>query len=915
MIGYARGGMITGKELVSGNSPKNDTVTVKASPGEIFVDKETISKGPKAIIDFVLKEVRNHYPEFKTHFDEGGTTVNRPVAQVNDAQKKAFSTVNQPAQIETDIANGVKSIKSALGFNKGGTVPWDAAPPSQDEIESAPPMAWDEAPPRKDELKDISKTKTSFGEKAQTALENLGNMTTLGYLPQLQAASGPYVDKAMDYVLGEKSEPKSYVQRRDEANARIKKESAENPNSALAGKAAGFIISAGATPELPFLKGAGILKGAQRGAIYGAGFGAASNPGDVEGTVDPAQLGNRAENAIRGAGFGAALGAGFGIIGRKAALAKEAELADKQSVEANQSQSTNASASGEANAKANIQGGEQSVEMGGAPFAYRAPKNLEELNNWNPPAGTGELRGASRLREIEQILPDLKTPPLSYHYDMMQNPKSMKELKLQFENLPTDSAKKIAQYNQGIVDESAAKTLETVHNMTGSVPKTATEAGHAIINHAKELYTTEQQALKPVFEKFQDSPPLSPAEGQDLIQNLAENSKFGKFLAKNENGEFYLKPNKTTSGLSNEEHQALGEVVRDLNNGATFKEIQNAREYLRKMMDPANPKATEELGKVRSLMLGQLGEMAKKQGEDVGSAFQKYAINEKNREAFEEIIGGSIKDMGKMFNANPNAVVGKIFANPNHTEIVRDYLGKGIVDEMAQSYIMSGIEKSFDSVKGFQPHVMRSFLNSKATKQILDANVDPAVVERLNALADYGAYGKKFLEDVNPSGTAASLVSALEPKNFFAKVKQKGIVGALEATVGEKVQAVTQQKQAIKAVNEALGTKTPDSLMSQAGNAINQNIPRKMLEAVPARAAVGEPENQTLYGPKKWQNDGLNNLMNHADNEMDQQMLTQMKDKLQSTKKGQQLLIEASTLKPGSKRLDRVLSDIKGMQK
>lgn len=75
-----RGGLIEGKEVVKGNSPKNDIYDVKlksgkhikASAGEIVMDKETLAKGPEEWVKFIKKEMKKAPDLFKTHFDDGG---------------------------------------------------------------------------------------------------------------------------------------------------------------------------------------------------------------------------------------------------------------------------------------------------------------------------------------------------------------------------------------------------------------------------------------------------------------------------------------------------------------------------------------------------------------------------------------------------------------------------------------------------------------------------------------------------------------------------------------------------------------------------------------------------------------------------------------------------------------------------
>lgn len=163
-------------------------------------------------------------------------------------------------------------------------------------------------------LKKTAPLETSMSDKAQTALEQFGNATTMGYLPQIQSATAPAVNKAMDLILGEKSEPSTYVQRRDENIKRMAEEQERNPKSALAGQAAGVLAGAAMTPGMG--GASGLVGSVAKGTALGAAYGAVQNPGDTQGKVDPLQLEQRGENAVTGAEFGAAAGAAGSLIGK-----------------------------------------------------------------------------------------------------------------------------------------------------------------------------------------------------------------------------------------------------------------------------------------------------------------------------------------------------------------------------------------------------------------------------------------------------------------------------------------------------------------------------------------------------------------------------------------------------------------------
>lgn len=532
------------------------------------------------------------------------------------------------------------------------------------------------------------------------------------------------------------------------------------------------------------------------------------SPADYAGTAlelaaDPLLIGSAVKDA--GAwGIGKLGGMFEKRAATKAAAEAAQEMALKTSLEATQEQAAKAGAEGTAKAGATISGGDVSAEQGGKLFEVKAPQSLEELRNWRPEAGASDLPALGRLEEVERILPDLQTKPLNYNYDMLENPKAMKKLKLDFENLPTDDAQKIAAYHQSMVNEAADKAKKTIRDIGGgTIPRDLSDAGNDFISTIKDKYNAEKDALGPAFEEIQKrGGSLSRQSSRDLIQAIGENTKAGKLLDQDEAGRFFLKKNTPRSGMSDQEHGVLSRVIDDLNDGASFKDIQNTRDFLRKSIDPANPAASAETSKLRSVLLNQLEQMSKAGGPEVANTFKAYAINERARENIEKIIGGKIESLDAMFAANPDRVVKKIFSNPNYSKIVGDYVGHDKLNEMISSYIDAGLAKAFDPAKGFNPTYMRNWLQSNA--QFLNSNVAPETVDRLKALADYGFFGKRFLDEVNPSGTAASLMSAMEPKSFFQKVAAKGATGAISSEVGQRLSAFTNQKQATKSLNEAL---------------------------------------------------------------------------------------------------------------
>lgn len=579
----------------------------------------------------------------------------------------------------------------------------------------------------------------------------------------------------------------------------------------------------------------------------------------------------------------------------------------KNAFSLSQAQEAESAANAASGASVTIKGGGSSVEQGGQMFSFKPPQSLDELRAWKPEGDNGALLGKQRLAEIQQQVPDLKVQPLKYHYDMMENPKAMKALKLQFENLPTKDAQKLASYNQGMVDESANKLKQTVSDLGGSEPKTMSNAGNDLISTVKDKYNAEKDALGPVFQKIQSgASDLNRADTSDLIQAIGNNTKAGKLLQQDpQTGIFSLGENSPRSGLGNDEHKAISSVIDDLNKGMNFKEVQNTRDYLNKLIDPANPRATAEISKTRGVLLDQLGQMADKAGPDVGQTFKSYAVNERARENVEKVIGGKIDSLDSMYAANPDKVVQKVFSNPNYAKAVRDYVGPEKMNELASSYIQNGLNKSMDSAKGFAPSTFKNWM--KANSNFLQSNVPGPVVDRLNALADYGYYGKRFLDEVNPSGTAASLEAMIKPGSFMQRVEQHGIVGAISSQASSAAHAVVGQRSAIKAVNEMLGAEPKaNSLVAAVKSLPPAQSTRAALSAGQASNAL-TADNPTK-GPEKWASDGADKLIEHSPE--DKAAIEKLRG-ASNDPQVKQLLIQASDLRPNTPAMDKILSKIK----
>lgn len=196
---------------------------------------------------------------------------------------------------------------------------------SDDELDARIAAATNQPPKQKEQPGLLS-----AGGAAQKALEAGGNAAAMGYLPQLQAMAEKPLFAAANFLTGNDVQADDYVTSRDKNVKRLAAQEEANPNSALAGTIGGSVVGALATPIPGLGAGGGLIKTGLKGAGGGAIQGALSNPGDIEGIVDPLQLEERKEGAKTGAKFGLLTSAGSKLASKGAgALARSGKAAEE----------------------------------------------------------------------------------------------------------------------------------------------------------------------------------------------------------------------------------------------------------------------------------------------------------------------------------------------------------------------------------------------------------------------------------------------------------------------------------------------------------------------------------------------------------------------------------------------------------
>ena len=225
---------------------------------------------------------------------------------------------------------------------------------------------------------------------------------------------------------------------------------------------------------------------------------------------------------------------------------------------------------------------------------------------------------------------------------------------------------------------------------------------------------------------------------------------------------------------------------------------------------------------------------------------------------------------------------------------------------MLSSYIEDGIGKAFDPVMGFRPSIARNWVNKNSS--FLKKYLGEDYFQRVSALSDYGYLGKRFLDEVNPSGTAASLKNMINPGGFVQKLKQGDVVASLGAATVGTADSVFKKRAAKKYADDLL---SPNAPKVSGGSSITQ-IPGQIDKKVHPYVAAGsigaktQIDDEKKGGPKKWESDGAKKLSRiYPKNVI---------DKLQSTVKGRKILLDASSAKAGSKRMKAIMKRIEGMK-
>lgn len=309
-------------------------------------------------------------------------------------------------------------------------------------------------------LKEVRQPAQQKSRPIEAFVSGLGKGATFGYLPQIQAATEPLIQGALDLIGGGSDaqlkaqgfniQPKeeSYTQRRDKAIAEQLALQESNPYASTTGELAGA-ISGGFASGAPLTKLLGVPAATGLGrlgqaAATGAITGAIRNPGDVQGEVSPIQAGERASNIASDALTGAIFQGGLEAIGKTGKFIRNAGKGIDKSVQKYAFEAVSPSKAVSTKAVK-----DRSI--------YKVGQTIIDNNLIQPGAGVEDI-----LVNTEQALKK-SGDRIGGLYDALDNNPSLAIKKEDIKNIATDYAEKASERLSGTVDgENVARKLNKV---------------------------------------------------------------------------------------------------------------------------------------------------------------------------------------------------------------------------------------------------------------------------------------------------------------------------------------------------------------------------------------------------------------------------------------------------------------------
>jgi polyhydroxyalkanoate synthesis regulator phasin len=777
---------------------------------------------------------------------------------------------------------------------------------------------------------------TSVG---QSALEGFGKGLTMGYLPEIQAATYPAFEAVGEMITGKDLPDETYETRRQENIERQLKQREENPVASYGGEMAGFVV-----PGMGIAKGVGAAKGAmglgraattlgKAGtlAAEGAAMGAIAKP---EGEDSAAQ---RFENALVGGAFGAALPiAGKALKTGAKAVARGAGTGIRKTVSA----------------------------IGGVP-----DENVK-LFLKNPKRYLNAPSREETISKVTSLIDDIETGVTDGKLRVNEAKQSVKELERQIRESSMDNKK----YIQLSLREAKDKLNETFNQVKATMKSKPApvsllpDVQDSIVTLKKELAEQASDAMNVLGDEVVDVSDVyrSAIKSKDVLASQptdASNAVAKKLKtyvdyiwskgSTNQKGGFDIKA-KDLKQILRFIDEDTGQWSRTI--GAqddTFtKTLKNLRYQLDQQLKSANPK-------YKSLM-----EPLAKDAELIGRASKQFGDE---RRAYSKLsnIGGKSAELDRRVLSELGKRTGKDFDSP-----INDYLNtqRTLKSQTRMQDIKSGLAENQD-IRGLErdlaianrqntPKVIRGKVARSAAAKELDLSAKE--LEKAKQLKDkFAGWSKRSVEDkLNSAMTGKKFVreqlkelGKMGDEDFVEAVDNLRVIesfnkdatrgsrnvnlwsvlsfgggaaagGVMGGPVGAAFGAVTgalmdkygprATKQLLLATSAIKGRPTVRKLMLE-------NVPKELAEEVIEQLYRTGTQQKVLRDTKKgkkgralWAEQGFEKLIDSVGRE-DGIRLYENKDKLSSSQKRQ--LVELSRLKKNSKAFkdlrDKIIKGIK----
>lgn len=722
---------------------------------------------------------------------------------------------------------------------KVGQAPWEKS----EAIEAPPSFKVGQAPwetePSQEE-KPASMPETS---KSESAMRGAAQGGTLGFADEISGAAEALWEKA-------KGDPRAfgemYKQYRDESRANFEAAKKANPNTYLAGEVGGGIATA-FVPGLNLAKGASVAKiagqSALLGGIGGAGYSTENNTAGV------------LQDAASGAVVGGVVGAGAAKLGQVASKIASPKL---------------------------------------IPGSGSGPS----LSPLKPKANAEEIKAAAKQLGVEltdaQVLDDGFLQKLDSM--LQQSPTLIGRKQADVVKKGMDAVGKVA-------DES----------LSGATTQTQSQVGEKLKESLASKIRDEKAPIGQLYEKLRESTAnmeLSPKSLEAVSRNI-------KKMRESNLG--------TLKGLAN----GIADDVTKLKN---VDDVKFLRTQLRQGINYATPSDQVNL-------IGQLDRKLKALEEStVLRTAKNFALQTKDKNMGQEILGliderktadkafsqfmtklndfsgvikggkvGSAEGFVRKLEAMPEEEFNRrLFAKNNAKGL--NFIRENFPDEANEIFSLEKAklkEKFTKDGKVNAPGLIREI--KKYSPEVQEMLFGKEGVQKLKAAR---TYVESLGEKANPSETETTrqILSFFQEPLKAIRMTGRDLVikGILKASNQLDTPAV---EGAFRKASTAYETaKKPLSALDP----IQRTLRRPFIQGAgserplyqgPMRKKVGESEEDSPQkGPKKWVNDGLDKLEEHAGS-----------DKFRSLKdnpKARKLLIAASDVKPGSKAMEQIMKKL-----